>query len=245
MRYLLLLLLLCDLITPSESSAQLTVTFPSKDNLTITAEWYPVNENMPVMLLCHQNRFSRGEYSETALRLNKFGFNCLAIDQRVGDEVNGVKNQTAMEARNKGLNPKLEDAEQDLVAAIDYLYAKYNKQIILVGSSYSASLALKLANGNAKVLAVIAFSPGEYFTDKNFVKKSMKGFSKPLLVVSSRAEAPTVKALIAPAGSVLKTQYVPKDAGDHGSKVLWSTSKGSEEYWVVMMNFLDKLRFLD
>ncbi len=245
MRYLLLLLLLCDLITPSESSAQLTVTFPSKDNLTITAEWYPVNENMPVMLLCHQNRFSRGEYSETALRLNKFGFNCLAIDQRVGDEVNGVKNQTAMEARNKGLNPKLEDAEQDLVAAVDYLYAKYNKQIILVGSSYSASLALKLANGNAKVLAVIAFSPGEYFTDKNFVKKSMKGFSKPLLAVSSRAEAPTVKALIAPAGSVLKTQYVPKDAGDHGSKVLWSTSKGSEEYWVVMMNFLDKLRFLD
>ena len=244
MRHLLFAFLLFTLMT-STSSAQLTVTFPSKDNLTITAEWYPVNENMPVMLLCHQNRFSRGEYNETALRLNKFGFNCLAIDQRVGDEVNGVKNMTAQEAKNKGLNPKLEDAEQDIAAAIDYLYAKYNKQIIVVGSSYSASLALKLANGNPKILAVIAFSPGEYFTDKSFVKKSMTGFSKPLLAISSRAEAPTVKTLIAPAGSVLKTQYVPKDAGDHGSKVLWSTSKGNEEYWVVMMNFLDKLRFLD
>ncbi|MFM8431495.1 MAG: hypothetical protein ACKOA1_01750, partial [Bacteroidota bacterium] len=77
------------------SSAQLTIQFPSKDGLTLTAQWYPVNESMPVILLCHQNRFSRGEYTETALKLNKFGFNCLAIDQRVGDEINGVKNQTA------------------------------------------------------------------------------------------------------------------------------------------------------
>lgn len=238
--YLLLLFML-----PFDSSAQLTIQFPSKDGLMITAEWYPVSENMPVILLCHQNRFSRGEYSETAVKLNKFGFNCLAIDQRVGDEVNGVKNKTAALARKKGLSPEFMDAAQDITAAIDYLYEKYHKQIIVLGSSYSASLALVLSNRNPKVLAVIAFSPGEYFPDKTYVKQHMAGFDKPLLAFSSLAESGPVKSLIADAGSVLKTQYIPHDAGDHGSKVLWTSFKGNEEYWVVLMNFLDKIRFLD
>jgi len=44
--------------------AQLTVTFPSRDSLLITGDWYPVENNLPVILLCHQNRYSRGEYLE-------------------------------------------------------------------------------------------------------------------------------------------------------------------------------------
>ncbi|MFM9051459.1 MAG: alpha/beta hydrolase [Bacteroidota bacterium] len=227
------------------SSAQLTIQFPSKDGLTLTAQWYPVNESMPVILLCHQNRFSRGEYTETALKLNKFGFNCLAIDQRVGDEINGVKNQTARLAKKQGMNPTFLDAEQDIQASIDYLYEKYGKPVIVMGSSYSASLALKLSNHNPKVLGVVAFSPGEYFSDKTYIRKSMSGFDKPLLAISSKAESSSVKSLISDAGSVLKIQYVPKNAGEHGSKVLWSSFKGNEEYWIVLMNFLDKLRFLD
>lgn len=246
MRKRFLALLTAVMLTVNMNSwAQLTIRFPSKDGLTITAQWYPVKDELPVVLLCHQNRFSRGEYTEAALRLNKFGFNCLAIDQRVGDEINGVKNQTARLAKKQGLSPTFADAEQDITAAIDYLYEKYRKPVIVVGSSYSASLALKVSNHNRKVLGVVAFSPGEYFPDKTFVKKSMTGFDKPLLAISSKAEANAVKALIADAGSVLKIQYVPKEAGDHGSKVLWSSYKGNEEYWVVLMNFLDKLRNLD
>src|SRR4051812_30289117 len=83
----------------SNLHAQQKVTFPSKDGVTITADWYPIADSCPVILLCHQAGFSRGEYESTAVRLNKFGFNCLAIDQRFGDEVNGIKNETAAEAR--------------------------------------------------------------------------------------------------------------------------------------------------
>src|ERR1700741_4538815 len=92
------------------TKAQLKITFPSLDGITITGDWYPVNSDLPIILLCHQNRFSRGEYSETALRLNKFGFNCLAIDQRVGDEINGIKNETAAEAKSKNMKPVYLDA---------------------------------------------------------------------------------------------------------------------------------------
>ncbi|MBL0256652.1 MAG: hypothetical protein IPQ03_03635 [Bacteroidetes bacterium] len=42
------------------SDAQLKVSFPSKDSLLITADWYPISTEMPIILLCHQNRFSRG-----------------------------------------------------------------------------------------------------------------------------------------------------------------------------------------
>jgi len=88
---------------------------------------------------------SRGEYSETGLRLNKFGFKLPGIDQRSGDAMNGVVNETAAEAKRMKKKQGYLDAEQDIIAAIDYLYEKYNKKVILCGSSYSASLVLKIA----------------------------------------------------------------------------------------------------
>src|SRR4030095_9224090 len=175
-----LLLILCIGLEAMKSHAQLTLTFPSRDSVQVTADWYPVEIDMPVILLCHQNRFSRGEYKETAVKLNTFGFNCLAIDQRVGDTVNGVPNETAARAKAKKLQPVYADTEKDILAALDFLYVKYNKKIILMGSSYSASLVLKIAATDNRVLAVIAFSPGEYFPDKKFVAKSISGLRKPV-----------------------------------------------------------------
>src|SRR5205809_230319 len=108
------------------STAQLKMTFPSKDGVTITADWYPVNSESQTILLCHQNGFSRGEYVETAKKLNMLGFNCLAIDQRMGKEVNGIENETAKDARAKGKTLSYVNAEQDIVAAVDWLFEKYN-----------------------------------------------------------------------------------------------------------------------
>lgn len=223
-------------------SAQLTVTFPAKDGLKVTADWYPVSSNLPVILLCHQNKYSRGEYSETALRLNKFGFNCLAVDQRVGEGVNNIVNETAAAALTKKLTPKYEDAEQDILAAVDFLYSKYQKPIIILGSSYSASLALKIATTNEKIMAAIVFSPGEYFTDKNYIGNSIKSLLKPVFVTSSKEEANEVTDLMKDVNSRIKIQYIPISNGAHGSKVLWAETAGNQEYWIALMSFLDKIR---
>lgn len=230
-------------ISPS-ANAQLKVDFPSKDGLIISADWYPVSSDMPVILLCHQNRFSRGEYAETALRLNKFGFNCLAIDLRVGNEVNGIKNETADRAKEKGMNPVFEDTEQDIVAAIDYLYSLHNQDVILIGSSYSASLALKIAAYDKRVKALAVFSPGEYFSDQNYIKPAIQELTKPVFITSSLDESDGVTQLVQDVNSRIKIQYIPKSAGDHGSKVLWSASEGNHEYWIALMNFLDKIKKL-
>ena len=224
------------------ANAQLKITFPSNDGLTITADWYPVSADLPVILLCHQNGFSRGEYSETALKLNKLGFNCLAIDQRVGNEVNGIKNETAAEALAKKLNPKFEDAEQDITSAVDYLNSKYNKEVILIGSSYSASLALKIAAENNKVSAAAVFSPGEYFTDKNFTRSHIGSLMKPVFITSSKEEADGVTDLVKDVNSRIKLQYIPATKGGHGSKVLWSSAPANQEYWIALISFLNKVK---
>lgn len=239
-----ILLLLVVIFSAQAASAQLTVNFPAKDGLKITADWYPVSSNLPVILLCHQNKFSRGEYAETALRLNKFGFNCLAIDQRVGESVNNIANETALAAKAKKMNPAYEDTEQDMIAAVDFLYAKYQKPIIILGSSYSASLALKIAAENPKIMAAVAFSPGEYFTNKNFIGSSIKTLLKPVFITSSKEEAADVTELIKDVNSRIKIQYIPMGNGDHGSKVLWTQSLGNQEYWIALMSFLDRLKKL-
>ncbi len=229
----------------STAFAQLKLTFPSKDGLTITADWYPVSTNLPIILLCHQNRFSRGEYVETALRLNKLGFNCMAIDQRVGDESNGVINETAALAKQRKLKPTFMDAEQDIVAAIDYLYEKYKRNVIVIGSSYSASLALTIAAENNKIAALAVFSPGEYFEDKSYVRSHISKLQKPLFITSSKKEANDVTELLKDVNSRIKVQYIPQSEGDHGSKVLWGTAPFNQEYWIALISFLNKVKNLD
>jgi dienelactone hydrolase len=219
--------------------AQETISFPSRDGLEITADNYVTNDTLPYIILCHQAGFSRGEYKNTASRFQKFGYNCLAIDTRFGKEANGIKNATAALAKAQGINATNLDAEQDILAAIDYIYAKTNKKVILLGSSYSASLVLRIAATNNKVKAVLAFSPGEYFGDKLNLKESIKMLDKPVFVTSSKAEAPDVSTLIKDIKSKNKTQFIPVNPGDHGSKALWKEiNPDYNEYWMAILMFM-------
>ena len=225
------------------AEGQTIITFPSKDGLPIIADWYPAQKSdAPIILLCHQARFSRGEYREIAPRLNKFGFNCLAIDQRAGDRVNKVDNETAKFANEKGLKTDYASAEQDIVAAIKYLNEKYKKRIIIFGSSYSASLALKIAKENEGVGAVVVFSPAEYFDDKTFVASHCAGLDKPIFATSSKEHADELNDLIKDVVSKLKVQYIPQSEGETGAKMLWSEKPGNQEYWIALMSFLAKMK---
>ena len=59
-----------------------TLQFKSKDGLRITADYYSVDHPKGLILLCHRSHCNRGEYRETAPKLNKSGFSCLAVDQQ-------------------------------------------------------------------------------------------------------------------------------------------------------------------
>lgn len=232
--------LLLILITVVFSNAQQQVQFSAADGIKVTADLYEINTSAPVILLAHQARFSRGEYKDIALRLNQMGFNALAIDQRSGKTVNGVSNETHKIAASVGMPTSFQDARPDIEAGINYVKSRYNRSVILWGSSYSASLALIIAKTNSDVLAALAFSPGEYFNGTPSVAASSAGITKPVFVTSTKSEAKEIASIIDGLKNV--DQFVPKGTGVHGSKALWADSAEQAEYWAAVSAFLDRLK---
>ena len=215
------------------------ITFPSKDGLLITADVYKIDDKPISILLCHQAGFSRGEYKDTALKLNKMGFSVMAIDQRSGKIANDIENETAKRANAKGLAITYLDAKQDIEAAIDYVYKNNNNQgFMLVGSSYSATLSLLIASENDKIKSVAAFSPGEYFKGIN-IQESIKDLKKPTFVTASKKETPALEVLVSRIKNENLTVYKPQEEGIHGSRALWKTTSGTVNYWNAFSAFLE------
>lgn len=216
------------------------IEFTAADGLPVTADSYEVLPGEKYILLCHQADFSRGEYVETAKRLNQLGYNCLAIDQRSGNTCNDIVNETAQRAKEKKLKTDYADAQQDIEAAINYIHNHSGKKIIVLGSSYSAALLLKIAKANDKLSAIALFSPGEYLNGINLQKES-EGISIPVFATSSKKESKDVAKLLTAIKPENKTIFVPSADGDHGSKVLWPTAPDKDEYWNAFEGFLKKI----
>ena len=215
-----------------------TINFYAPDSVLITADTYYLKDVPPTVLLCHQAGYSRGEYIDTAKKLNNLGFSCMAIDQRSGKEVNGIVNLTAVDANHKLMNVGYAGAKQDIEAAIDYMYAMNGGiPIVLVGSSYSASLALWIAIDSKKVRAVAAFSPGEYLKGIS-LNDTIKKISIPLFITSSKREIKPVDQLIRKVKPKFVTFYKPTTKGIHGSRALWETTSGYEGYWNAFREFI-------
>lgn len=167
----------------------------------------------------------------------------MAIDQRSGGHFVEWFNETMLRAVEKGKPVGYLDAEQDIVAAIDFASKKYGQKVILWGSSYSATLAIHIAASNNNVNAVIAFSPGDYFNDKKAsLRDVFKDFSKPFFVTSSRGEAVELsKTFESISLSDTQVHFIPKNQGFHGSRALWRTSEDNAEYWTAVERYLDEL----
>lgn len=218
-----------------------TRLIPSKDGIELKADYYKTEcNNKPLVILFHQAGYSRGEYREIAPKINELGFCCLAIDQRSGKKVNGILNESYKQAKNKNLKTEYLDALPDLRAAIDYVLVKnYARNIILVGSSYSASLIFILGTEYPEqVKGLVAFSPGEYFkyNDKQ-ISEYASEIKCPIFITSSGTEKDNWENIY----NNIKTEkkyYFPDFEGYHGAKSLWTTHNGNEKYWTELKSFL-------
>jgi len=222
------------------------ITFPSKDGLTITADTYITNpdKKTPFIVLFHQAGWSRGEYNEIAPKLNKLGFNCMAVDLRSGGSVNNVGNETTKLAKKEGKPITYIDTEQDIVASLEYARKNYaDGKLIAWGSSYSAALVLKVA-GDHPILVdgVVAFAPGEYFTKfgkgKTWVTESAKNITVPVFVTSAKSERGKWAPIYNSINTDTKTSYLPDTKGNHGSRALWGKFFDSPGYWEAVTRFL-------
>lgn len=230
---------------PKDGATTSTMTFPAADGLSVTADLYWTGDSeKPFIILFHQARYSRGEYLEIAPKLNALGYNCLAVDQRSGGEVNGVRNETALAAKAQKLATEYPDAYADLEAALSYVTANYApKKLIVWGSSYSASLSLILAAQHpGEISAVLAFSPGEYFKlEGKQVADYAAQITQPAFITSAKSEGKAwsgIAEVITSPGCIF---FHPEGAGKHGSSALYDETPNHAEYWTAVESFLATL----
>ncbi len=217
------------------------VAFKSKDGLLITADLYEISESKGMILLCHRSHCNRAEYRETAPKFNKLGYSCLAIDQRSGMKIFGETNETKSRAKELKLPTGYLDARPDIEAAIDYAY-KQNKNIpiILLGSSYSAALALLISVSNKKVKAAITFSVGEHLKGVPLADEITE-IKIPVFATSAKKEIREVEEVLKNVDRQYITHFKPMEEGFHGSKILWQSVKGYESHWLELARFLDSI----
>ena len=226
------------------------INFKSSDDLLITADRYtPHSSNTtPLIVLFHQAGSSRGEYNEIAPRLNKLGFNCIAVDLRSGEYSRGKDNETAIRAGKAGLATSYADALPDIIAALQYANKQYShSKIIAWGSSYSAALVLKVAGDHPQLVdGVLAFSPGEYFShvgkSKTWIRDSAKNIKAPAFITSSKNEASDWAPIYDVIDAANRQSFIPETAGKHGSKALWKKYADSQAYWDAVVEFLDNFK---
>ncbi len=225
-----------------------TIEFPSKDGLMITADYYPGPiSQAPMIILYHQAGWSRGEYREIAPKLNKMGYACLAIDQRSGGEINDVLNETHARAEEAGKDTGYLDAIQDMQSALDYSRDSLKAtRVIIWGSSYSSALVFVIAARNpGKINAVLAFSPGEYFTrfgkSDHFIRDHAAKIKVPVFITSARSEKENWESIYKALPDARKMSFRPQTSGQHGSRALWEKFPEHRQYWTAVKTFLDKI----
>ena len=222
-----------------------TITFKSQDNLTVTADLYMTkNAKAPYIILFHQAKYSRGEYVSIAPVLNKIGFNCLAVDQRSGQGVNGIVNNTAKQARELKLQTSFKNTLPDMEASLNYVKNELKaEKIILWGSSYSASLVFILAEKYPEYInGILSFSPGEYMrVEDRKVEDFAKNIKCPVFITSTKSEESSWKSIYEKIPSENKAYYLPDFPGRHGSSALWDSYDKSSFYWEHVKKFLKKL----
>ena len=227
-----------------------TLTFPSKDGLQISFDSYITStDKRPLIVLFHQAGWSRGEYLEIAPKLNKLGFNAIAVDLRSGDKVNGVVNETAKRAKKAGRGTTYVDALQDVEASLEYARSLVGNKVKVIawGSSYSAALVLKVAGDHPELAnAVLAFSPGEYFKKlgkpADWVQQSARLYTRPVFISSAKKEKKRWKPIFDAIKSKKKVAFIPSGKGHHGSRALWEKYSDNKEYWSAVMRFLMSIK---
>jgi len=207
------------------------------------------NQKRILLLMFHQADSSLGEFSDLFSKFNQLGFNCLAVDLRSGKNTNGIDNQTHLNALKANLSTSYLDAFQDMEAGLKWAKQQVGKgRIFIIGSSFSASLSLRLAaEFPAFVDGLVLFSPGEYFfrlgKSAQYIQKFASKIKVPTLILSKKDEKRNWANIFEAIPTEYRHSFLPKiHIGQHGAKSLWKIYPESREYWNALTIFLTKLK---
>jgi pimeloyl-ACP methyl ester carboxylesterase len=219
----------------------------TSDSLNIFGDLYIANPEGLTIILFHQGGSNaRGEYEPIINRLQKEGYNILAIDQRRGGQTYGSFNRTVakLKANSYSYCDSYPDLEATLVFANESKVIKGKK--VIWGSSYSASLAVQLANKNIEsVSGVLAFSPASGGPMAECKPDPyIEDLEMPVLLLrpESEMEIESVQAQFRLFDQLGHQTYVA-ETGTHGSSMLVEERAGGnvEKNWETVLEFLSAI----
>lgn len=223
-------------------SDDLDATMPAlmtRDGIRIGNRYYAAAHPKALILLFHQAEGSKDEYANIAPKLVTLGYSALAIDQHSGGSLFG-RNETVARL---GMAMNYDDARQDLDTALDWAKTK-KLPVIVWGSSYSSALAFELTADNpGQIVALLAFSPGEYLKGPSRVRRAAHNVRVPVYITMASGEADQAKPIFDAVASPRKTFAVPAKHGIHGSSTLDPDRNptGADENWRSVTTFLASL----
>lgn len=226
------------------------ISFYTPDSVKIFGDLYELDKNEKTILLFHQGGSNaRGEYAPIIPVLIEKGYNILAIDQRVGGQYYGNYNRTLSNIPTNSFGDGYGycDAYNNLESALNFMIdSGFSGDKIIWGSSYSASLAIQLANNRqSDIDGVLAFSPASGGSMKDCLPNVyFETLKIPLIILRppNEMENENSKLQFDLADKYNHQTYVPKN-GVHGSSMLVEERVGSEvdDTWTVVLSFLEKI----
>ncbi|SEJ97094.1 Serine aminopeptidase, S33 [Sphingobium sp. AP50] len=224
------------------TAAAQTAIIGTEDGKKVFLDHVPVESARATIILLHQAGASGYEFKDIVPRLNAEGYSTVLVDLRSGGSLYGP-NRTVNKYGKSAQN--FSDALPDIEAALNWARLQ-GPPVILLGSSYSASLCLRVAADNpSRVAAVLAFSPGEYFPDRHFTGAAAKAVTVPVYISQSSEteEILQSKSIFDALASKQKILFVARNGSVHGASTLRSdrNPSGADENWKSMNKFLTTL----
>ncbi len=240
--------------TKKEQSNKATIaseiSFYTPDSIKIFGDLYELDKKAKTILLFHQGGSNaRGEYAPIIPKLIESGYNVLAIDQRVGGQYYGSYNRTLahIPTHSFGDGYGYCDAYNNIESALNFIMESgFIGKKILWGSSYSASLAIQLANNRqSDVNGVLAFSPASGAPLKDCQPDVFfETLKLPLLLLRppNELENERAKMQFELANKYNHETFVP-NYGIHGASMLVKERVGNEVEgtWNIVLAFLNKI----
>ncbi|MGC8776110.1 MAG: alpha/beta hydrolase [Minisyncoccia bacterium] len=165
------------------------VVLKTKDELEIIGDYYNLSTQKRGVLLLHMMPETRKSWWDFALKLEDNGFQVLAIDLRGHGE-----SSFGPDGYKKFSDEDHQKSILDVEAGIEFFKALdiLPKDIVLIGASIGANLALKYASENSGIEKTVCLSPGINYRGikpLEFISK-LKPHQK-ILIVSSEDDLRT------------------------------------------------------
>lgn len=130
------------------------VEFQTADQIKIVADYYPAATlSDKGVVLVHMMPATRRSWQELAGKLQQQGYHALAIDLRGHGESGGGDYQAFSDEEHQA-------SIQDLAAAAKFLAGNNVNNLVVIGASIGANLALQYFAEHPQVRGVVLLSPG-------------------------------------------------------------------------------------